>query len=601
MGKKSLYEPLLVEIAWEVCNQIGGIYTVVRSKVPSIIEKWGEQYCLIGPVLDDKLPAEFEELPTIDDAFSKAVEEMRKLGYEVFYGKWLTQGTPKVILINPNQAAADFKDIRQYLLHDHKINIVNPDELLQQVLYFGHLVSQFFSLLDKVTEKKEVIAHFHEWMTGMPIGLIRKNKLKIRTVFTTHATILGRYVAMNDTNFYRNLSSIEWLPAAQKFYIESQVRIERMAANDCDIFTTVSEVTGKECEFLLGRKPDQIVPNGLNLLRFLATHELQNLHSQFMEKIHEFTMSHFFHSYTFDLDQTLYFFTSGRYEYHNKGYDLTLEALRRLNERMKKEKIDKTVVMFFITKQPFETINPKVLHSRAVMDEIRSTCEEILKQIREKLFKEAAVNPDANLPELNNLVDDYWKYRYRKMIQSWKSDYWPIVVTHNLTNDNDDEIIRFVRTSDMINKPTDKVKLIYHPDFITPTNPLFGMDYPQFVRGCHLGIFPSYYEPWGYTPLECVARGVPSVSSDLSGFGDYVYNKFRNTDEQGIYLVKRRNKTFEESADQLCDIMFNFVQLKRRDRIILRNTVESYAENFSWNTLVVNYEKAYQMALEIDK
>lgn len=536
-----------------------------------------------------------------NDAVGLAVEAMRQQGYEVFYGKWLTQGTPRVILLNPKQAAGKFKEIRQYLLHDHKINIVNPDELLQEVLFFGHLVFLFFKEMAKEIEGKELIAHFHEWMTGMPIGLMKKEKLKIRTVFTTHATLLGRYVAMNDTNFYRNLSSIEWLPAAQRFYIESQVRLERMAANDCDVFTTVSEVTGKECEFLLGRKPDQIVPNGLNLLRFLATHELQNLHLQFMEKIHEFTMSHFFHSYTFDLDQTLYFFTSGRYEYHNKGYDLTLEALRRLNERMKKEKVDKTVVMFFITKQPYESINPKVLNSRAVMEEIRSTCEEILKQIREKLFKEAAVNPDPNLPELNDLVDDYWKYRYRKMIQSWRSDYWPIVVTHNLTNDNEDEIIKFVRNADLINKPTDKVKIIYHPDFITPTNPLFGMDYPQFVRGCHLGIFPSYYEPWGYTPLECVARGVPSVSSDLSGFGDYVYNKFRNTDEQGIYLVKRRNKTFDESAEHLCDIMFNFVQLKRRDRIILRNTVESYAENFSWNTLVVHYEKAYQMALEINK
>lgn len=601
MAKKSLYEPLLIEVAWEVCNQIGGIYTVVRSKVPSIVEKWGDQYCLIGPVLSNKLPAEFEEMAVGNDAVGIAVEAMRQQGYEVFYGKWLTQGTPRVILLNPKQAAGKFKEIRQYLLHDHKINIVNPDELLQEVLFFGHLVFLFFKEMAKEIEGKELIAHFHEWMTGMPIGLMKKEKLKIRTVFTTHATLLGRYVAMNDTNFYRNLSSIEWLPAAQRFYIESQVRLERMAANDCDVFTTVSEVTGKECEFLLGRKPDQIVPNGLNLLRFLATHELQNLHLQFMEKIHEFTMSHFFHSYTFDLDQTLYFFTSGRYEYHNKGYDLTLEALRRLNERMKKEKVDKTVVMFFITKQPYESINPKVLNSRAVMDEIRSTCEEILKQIREKLFKEAAVNPDPNLPELNDLVDDYWKYRYRKMIQSWRSDYWPIVVTHNLTNDNEDEIIKFVRNADLINKPTDKVKIIYHPDFITPTNPLFGMDYPQFVRGCHLGIFPSYYEPWGYTPLECVARGVPSVSSDLSGFGDYVYNKFRNTDEQGIYLVKRRNKTFDESAEHLCDIMFNFVQLKRRDRIILRNTVESYAENFSWNTLVVHYEKAYQMALEISK
>ena len=147
---------------------------------------------------------------------------------------------------------------------------------------------------------------------------------------------------------------------AQKFYIEPQCRIERQAAKDCDIFTTVSEITSKECEFLLGRKPDLILPNGISLPRFIATHELQNLHGQFRNKIDEFVMSHFFHSYTFDLDKTIYFFTSGRFEYHNKGYDLTLEALKRLNERMKKEKIDKTVVMFFITKQPFETINPLV-------------------------------------------------------------------------------------------------------------------------------------------------------------------------------------------------------------------------------------------------
>jgi glycogen(starch) synthase len=231
------------------------------------------------------------------------------------------------------------------------------------------------------------------------------------------------------------------------------------------------------------------------------------------------------------------------------------------------------------------------------MDEIQSTCEEILKQVKEKLFKAAASSPDQHLPELNDFVDDYWKYRYRKMIQSWKSDYWPIVVTHNLVNDENDEIIRYLRTSEMVNKPDDKVKIIYHPDFITPTNPLFGMDYPQFVRGCHLGIFPSYYEPWGYTPLECVARGVAAVTSDLSGFGDYCNRRFRNLEDKGIYIVKRRNKTFAESAEDLADIMFTFIQLNRRDRIILRNTVESNAENFSWENLVDYYEKAYRLVL----
>ena len=599
MSKKSLYKPLLVELAWEVCNQIGGIYTVVRSKAPYICEKWGKQYCLVGPKLDEKLPAEFEEAFTWDDddPYGIAVEALRSEGYEVHYGRWLTQGTPKVVLISPSQADDEIKEIKKALLDHHHINIFNPEALLMDVVKFGHLVFKFFKHLEVAAKGTDIIGHFHEWMTGMPIGDIKREKLAIKTVFTTHATLLGRYVAMNDSNFYRNLPSIEWLPAAQKFYIEPQVRLERLAAIDSTVFTTVSDVTGKECEFLLGRKPDLILPNGINLHRYIATHELQNLHGQFKDKIHEFTMSHFFHSYTFDLDDTVYFFTSGRYEYHNKGYDLTLEALRRLNERMKKENMTTTVIMFFITKQPFESINPRVLQTRAVMDEIRETCEEILKQIREKLFKAAATNEEYNLPVLNEFVDDYWKYRYRKMIQSWKSDYWPIVVTHNLVDDDGDEIIRYLRETDLVNKPDDRVKLIYHPDFISPSNPLFGMDYPQFVRGCHLGIFPSYYEPWGYTPLECVARGVPAVTSDLSGFGDYCHKRFRNLEDKGIYIVKRRNRTFDESADELAETMYTFLQQNRRDRIILRNTVESYAENFSWETLVDHYEKAYREVL----
>lgn len=598
--KKSLYEPLLVETAWEVCNQVGGIYTVVKSKAPGITAKFGDHYCMVGPLLQAKTPSEFEELLNFDaeDIYAQAVLKMRNKGFEVHYGYWLTEGTPKVVLINPAQAIEHLKDIRQYLLRNHKINIFNPDDLLQQVITFGHLVLQFMLVLDSIKEEQELIAHFHEWMTGMPIGEIKTQKLNIKTVFTTHATLLGRYVAMNDTNFYKNLPQIDWLQAAQKFYIEPQVRLERMAANDSDVFTTVSDITGKECEFLLGRKPDHILPNGLNLFTYTATHEIQNLHKQFADKIHEFTMAHFFHNYTFDLDNTLYFFTSGRYEYHNKGYDLTLEALRRLNERMKKEKIEKTVVMFFITKQPFESINPKVLQTRAVMAEIHNTCEEILKQVREHLFYAAATNQDTNLPDLNAFVSDYWKFRYRQMIQNWKTDYWPIVVTHNLTDDNRDEIIQYLRLHNMVNKPDDQIKIIYHPDFVTPTSPLLGLDYPQFVRGCHLGIFPSYYEPWGYTPLECIARGVPAITSDLSGFGDYVHKRFRDHDDKGIYIVKRKNKTFDESADDLCNIMMDFVLLSRRERIILRNTVESYAENFSWNKLGAEYEKAYQLVME---
>jgi glycogen(starch) synthase len=162
---------------------------------------------------------------------------------------------------------------------------------------------------------------------------------------------------------------------------------------------------------LLGRNPDLILPNGINIHRFVALHEFQNLHKEYKDKIHQFVMGHFFHNYSFDLDKTLYFFTSGRFEYRNKGFDVTIEALARLNHKMHCEGIDQTIVMFFITKQPCHSINSQALQSRAMLEEIRSACSAIEKQIGEKLFYAAASSPDLQLPDLNSFVDEYWKLR----------------------------------------------------------------------------------------------------------------------------------------------------------------------------------------------
>ena len=348
---------------------------------------------------------------------------------------------------------------------------------------------------------------------------------------------------------------------------------------------------------MLGRNPDLILPNGLNIERFTALHEFQNLHKEYKEKIHQFIMGHFFHSYSFDLDKTLYFFTSGRYEYKNKGFDLTLEALARLNWRMRQENMDMTVVMFFITKQPYHSINPSVLQSRAVMEEVRQDCKAIEKQVGERLFNEAAASGDITMPNLNNFVDEYWRLRLRRILQSWKSNHLPFVVTHNLIHDQYDDILSFLRTANLVNNWYDRVKIVYHPDFISPTNPLFGMEYGQFVRGCHLGIFPSYYEPWGYTPLESIASGVPAVTSDLSGFGDYILSNIPQHEEKGLYVVNRRYKSFDEAANQLTDQLYSFVKLARRERITQRNLVESSSETFDWKNLSVYYERAYDLAL----
>jgi glycogen(starch) synthase len=597
-------DALLVEVAWEVCNQVGGIYTVIRSKVPATVQGWDDRYCLLGPYFPQQAQGEFEpiedyQLARLTDPFAAAVRQMRQMGYDVQYGTWLVTGRPRVVLINPFQVYDRLGSIKADLWQHHGIPTPDHDDLLHQVEAFGHLATIFLQILTaEVVPPQRVVAHFHEWMTGVAIPVMRREKVPAHIVFTTHATLLGRYLAMNDPNFYDHLMQVDWLAEARNFNIETAVRIERAAAHGAHVFTTVSELTVRECIYLLDRIPDAVLPNGLNIERFVALHEFQNLHQQYKAKIHDFVMAHFFQSYSFDLDNTLYFFTSGRYEYHNKGFDLTLEALARLNYRLQQSGLEGNVVMFFITKRPFTSINPLVLQSRAVLDEVRETCAAIEQQVGERLVYAAASSTDHRLPNLSDMVDDYWRLRYRRTLQSWKTTALPSVITHNLVDDANDDILNFVRRSGLINHQHDRVKIVYHPDFVSPTSPLFGMEYGQFVRGCHLGIFPSYYEPWGYTPLECVARGVPAITSDLSGFGDYVMQNVPDHEDKGIYVVQRQEQSFDEAAEELTNMLWNFLLLNRRERIMQRNKVESSSELFDWKNLRQYYDRAYALALE---
>jgi glycogen(starch) synthase len=231
------------------------------------------------------------------------------------------------------------------------------------------------------------------------------------------------------------------------------------------------------------------------------------------------------------------------------------------------------------------------------MEEIRQTCKAIEEQVGKRLFFESTIRDEHRLPNLNEFVDDYWKLRYRRTIQSWKSNKNPSVVTHNLVDEPQDEVIRFLQERNMLNSKDDKVKVVYHPDFINASNPLFSMDYNQFVRGCNLGVFPSYYEPWGYTPLESMASGVPAITSDLSGFGDYCLRNLPGHENFGLYVVERGKRTFDWSANQLADVMYKFLQQTLRERIMQRNNVENNSGIFDWQNLIRYYEDAYQAVL----
>jgi glycogen(starch) synthase len=306
-------------------------------------------------------------------------------------------------------------------------------------------------------------------------------------------------------------------------------------------------------------------------------------------------MAHFFPSYTFDLDRTLYFFSAGRYEYRNKGFDLVIEALARLNARLRKAALDRTIVFFLVTQRPFRSINAEALRSRALMEEMRNTCMAIKDQFGEQLFLATA---RGESPNAERLIDDYWRLRLRRARLAWRTSRLPPILTHDLADEGRDEVVNQIRFCNLWNIAADPVKVVYHPDFITSTNPLWGMDYSQFVRGCHLGIFPSFYEPWGYTPLECTASGVPAITSDLAGFGTYLVKHLPDHAQRGLFVIQRRRASFDAAAGELTNLMFDIASLERRQRIALRNQVESSADHFDWSNLGRFYAEAHERAIE---
>ncbi|HZW05740.1 MAG TPA: hypothetical protein VFF65_01350, partial [Phycisphaerales bacterium] len=329
---------LLLEVAWEVCNPIGGIFQVIRSKASAMVEKWGDRYCLVGPYSPQHAQLEFEEAAPFGP-IGDAVSKLRAEGLNIRFGRWMIAGRPLTVLIEHWQGTERLDATKYRLFADHAVSTPPGDALLDGVISFADAVLRLFKAVVETgrTGSGGVLGHFHEWMAGLAIPMIRHNRLPVGTVFTTHATLLGRYMASNDEEggsggLYDRLAwgTVDQAAEAARYNIVPQHGIERACAHGAHVMTTVSDITGEECDGLLGRAPDVVLPNGLDIQRYNVGHEFQTLHAQYKEKIHQFVMGHFFPSYSFDLDRTIYVFTSGRYEPRNKGFDLSVEAMARL-------------------------------------------------------------------------------------------------------------------------------------------------------------------------------------------------------------------------------------------------------------------------------
>lgn len=447
-----------------------------------------------------------------------------------------------------------------------------------------------------------VVAHFHEWLAGVAISLCRKRRIDVTTIFTTHATLLGRYLCAGSVDFYNNLQWFDVDAEAGKRGIYHRYCIERSAAHSADVFTTVSHITAYESEHLLKRKPDGVLPNGINVVKFSAMHEFQNLHQTAKEKISEFVRGHFYGYNDFDPENTLYFFTAGRYEYRNKGVDMFIESLARLNHRLKTAGSKMTIIAFLIMPAQTTSLTVETLKGQAVMKSMRDTIDVIEKNIGRRLFDRALRWKDGDdMPDEKNLFTSQDRIMLKRRLFAMKRHHLPTVVTHNMLDDSHDPVLNQIRRVQLFNQPSDRVKIIFHPEFLSSASHILPLDYDDFVRGTHLGVFPSYYEPWGYTPAECTVMGVPSISTNLSGFGCYMEELIENASDYGIYIVDRRTKGIDDSVNQLTDYMFQFAQKSRRQRINQRNRTERLSDLLDWKRMGMEYVKARQLALRRGK
>ncbi|CAH1396809.1 unnamed protein product [Nezara viridula] len=589
------------EIASEVANKVGGIYTVIRSKAWITTEELGNQFALIGPYKESSARTEVEEMEfPLGSPLQLAVARTRDLGYKVHCGTWLVEGNPQVILFDIGSASWKLDEFKQELWSNTKIGIPQPDIETNDALILGYMVATFLGEFKKAAEElsdtqPKILAHFHEWQAGAGLIAVRTRKIEIATIFTTHATLLGRYLCAGKTDFYNNLPHFNVDEEAGKRQIYHRYCLERAATHLANIVTTVSDVTGLEVEHLLKKKPDVITPNGLNVIKFSALHEFQNLHAMAKDKIHEFVRGHFYGHYDFDLDKTLYFFTAGRYEFNNKGADIFIESLARLNHYLKESHSEVTVVAFLIFPAKTNNFNVETLRGHAVTKSLRDTLNDIQSKIGKRLYE---ICLSGRMPEEKELLTKEDKMKMKRCLFALQRYGLPPVTTHNVVDDWNDPVLSAVRRCQLFNTVHDRVKVVFHPEFLNSTNPLFSLEYEEFVRGCHLGVFPSYYEPWGYTPAECTVMGIPSITTNLSGFGCFMEQHVSDPQSYGIYIVDRRFMAVEDSIKQLARYMYDFTKFTRRQRIIQRNRTERLSDLLDWRSLGVYYRQARQKALQ---
>ena len=544
MVKKQLRPDYIFESSWEVCNKVGGIYTVLSTRAKTLQEALRDKIIFIGPDFwkENESPY-FKEDSSL---FADWQWEAKNQGLKIRVGRWTVPGEPIAILVDFNPYFEKKNDIYGWLWENYGVDSLHAYGDYDEASMFSYaaalVVESFYN--HYLTLKDKVIYHANEWMCGLGALYINNKLPQIGTIFTTHATSIGRSIAGNMKPLYDYLFAYNGDQMAGELNMQSKHSIEKQTAYYVDCFTTVSDITAKECVELLDKPVDVVLPNGFDNSFVPSTAKFTRKRNAARRKMLDVANALLGE----DLDDdTLLVSTSGRYEFRNKGIDVFVEAMNRL---LRDRDLKKKVVAFI---------------------EVPGWVGEPRKDLQERLKSGKKYDTPLDVPQ----------------------------VTHWLHNMSHDNVLGMMKYYDMHNRKDEKVKVIFLPCYLDGNDGIVNLTYYDIVLGNDLCIYPSYYEPWGYTPLEAIAFKVPCITTDLAGFGLWANSVFGKNGEieDGVKVIHRTDYNYSEVADIIKDTVADFSNMPQKQVDACRKNAGELSKKALWSEFIKYYYEAYDIAL----
>ena len=544
MVKKQLRPDYIFESSWEVCNKVGGIYTVLSTRAKTLQEALRDKIIFIGPDFwkENESPY-FKEDSSL---FADWQWEAKNQGLKIRVGRWTVPGEPIAILVDFNPYFEKKNDIYGWLWENYGVDSLHAYGDYDEASMFSYaaalVVESFYN--HYLTLKDKVIYHANEWMCGLGALYINNKLPQIGTIFTTHATSIGRSIAGNMKPLYDYLFAYNGDQMAGELNMQSKHSIEKQTAYYVDCFTTVSDITAKECVELLDKPVDVVLPNGFDNSFVPSTAKFTRKRNAARRKMLDVANALLGE----DLDDdTLLVSTSGRYEFRNKGIDVFVEAMNRL---LRDRDLKKKVVAFI---------------------EVPGWVGEPRKDLQERLKSGKKYDTPLDVPQ----------------------------VTHWLHNMSHDNVLGMMKYYDMHNRKDEKVKVIFLPCYLDGNDGIVNLTYYDIVLGNDLCIYPSYYEPWGYTPLEAIAFKVPCITTDLAGFGLWANSVFGKNGEieDGVKVIHRTDYNYSEVADIIKDTVADFSNMPKKQVDACRKNAGELSKKALWSEFIKYYYEAYDIAL----